>query len=176
MDLSGIVPKIKNLFTLENNIKAEGLLEAHREASFKQAKRLEAVAQSLLKKPSRSSIKTLAEEVFSIRSEILNSTLNLLIRLKPALTPEQFLACEQQLKESLSKTLQPAADISQENTQEDAHPELITLNSNDAAKSDSDEDPELLSNSLSESKTVQPKKADPAKNKVKPKPVLQTTG
>jgi hypothetical protein len=127
MSQSDIAKNLKALFNLENNIKVESILEAYREDALQQSKRLEALASALANKPSRSSMRTLAEEAFAIRKEVLNSAMNLLMRLKPALTHEQFSTYETQFKELQSKNLQSTSNGYLHISAEDAHPELIPL-------------------------------------------------
>jgi len=182
MPLNNIIKKAEALFSLEKNIKVEPLLEAQRHAALNQSKRLEAVAQALLNKPSRSSIKTLAEEVFAIRSEILNSCENLLLRLKPALTVEQFLTYQSQLRELQAKTLQPTTQPSEQTSSDESSPELIPLKTSENIQLNSEPPQNKETDNYNQndnpneppSPSARPHYVETKKNQAKIKTALQT--
>ena len=126
MHRNNLASGIRSLFSLENNLKVEVFLEAQREAVLQQANKLEHIAQTLLNKPTRSNLKTLAQEVFAIRADVLQALLELLTRLKPALSPEQFSVYQQQIQELLKKPLQTTDTELHTHTLNELSPELVT--------------------------------------------------
>ncbi len=119
------------MFRLENNISAENIVEAQRESLLQIARRLEALAIAIFNKPSKSALKTLSEEAFSIRKDTLKAIQDLLDRCRPALTPEQYSLASTQVADYLSKALEHQSNINlnAENL------ELLNLESNKTGES-----------------------------------------
>lgn len=102
--MSGKKSILKAMFSLENSISAENIVEAQREALLQISRRLDTLAATLASRPSKSALKTLSEETLAIRREVLNALQAFLDRCRPALTPEQYSVASKQVSDYLEQT------------------------------------------------------------------------